>query len=74
LPGKLYFNLGDWIENTTALLEYADGELELVDLESEFGPPQRGRGGRSSDRELENVLPTPRAQAMKDALLVGLPV
>lgn len=74
LPGRLYFNLGDWIENTTALLEYADGELELVDLESEFGPPRRGRAGVLADGALDQTTPTPRAQAIKQALLVGLPV
>jgi UDP-2,3-diacylglucosamine pyrophosphatase LpxH len=31
LQDVLYVNLGDWIENTTALVEYATGELVLLD-------------------------------------------
>jgi len=31
----LYINLGDWIENNTALLEYGDGRLELVEMDAE---------------------------------------
>ena len=30
----LYVNLGDWIENTTALVEYGDGRLELLETTS----------------------------------------
>ena len=33
---SLYINLGDWIENCTALVEYGDGRLELLDLEPEL--------------------------------------
>jgi len=29
----LYVNLGDWVENATALIEYDGGELELVNLD-----------------------------------------
>lgn len=31
----LYVNLGDWIENHTALIEYGDGRLELVEMDVE---------------------------------------
>jgi len=31
----LYVNLGDWIENHTALIEYGDGRLELVEMDAE---------------------------------------
>lgn len=31
LEKVLYINLGDWIENCTALVEYDDGSLELLD-------------------------------------------
>ena len=31
----LYINLGDWIENHTALIEYGDGRLELVEMDVE---------------------------------------
>ena len=38
----LYVNLGDWLENATALVEYQGGALELLDLsDGEFeGQPQ----------------------------------
>ena len=29
--GVLYLNDGDWVESCTALVEHADGRLELVD-------------------------------------------
>jgi len=31
--GLLYVNLGDWVENGTALIEYHDGRLELLDTD-----------------------------------------
>jgi UDP-2,3-diacylglucosamine pyrophosphatase LpxH len=31
----LYINLGDWIENHTALIEYGDGRLQLIEMDSE---------------------------------------
>lgn len=36
LGDVLYVNLGDWMENCTALVEYADGRLELLNLEAEL--------------------------------------
>jgi len=30
----LYINLGDWIENNTALIEYGNGRLELIEMNS----------------------------------------
>jgi UDP-2,3-diacylglucosamine pyrophosphatase LpxH len=30
----LYANCGDWIEKPTALVEHADGRLELLDVEA----------------------------------------
>lgn len=35
VDGVLYVNLGDWIENHTALIEYGDGRLELVQMDVE---------------------------------------
>jgi len=32
--GVLYANLGDWVENSTALVEYDDGRLQLIDVEA----------------------------------------
>ncbi len=34
----LYVNLGDWIENTTALIEWQDGRIELLDFEASSIP------------------------------------
>jgi hypothetical protein len=31
IDGVLYCNDGDWVESLTALVEHADGRLELVD-------------------------------------------
>lgn len=31
IDGVLYFNGGDWVESCTALVEHADGRLELID-------------------------------------------
>jgi UDP-2,3-diacylglucosamine pyrophosphatase LpxH len=40
-----YINLGDWMENATALVEYLDGRLELLDFRRPkdadgYGPPE----------------------------------
>lgn len=34
--GLYYVNLGDWVENSTALIEHADGQLQLIDWEQEL--------------------------------------
>jgi hypothetical protein len=31
IDGTLYCNDGDWVESLTALVEHADGRLEIVD-------------------------------------------
>jgi hypothetical protein len=31
IDGVLYANDGDWVESLTALVEHADGRLEIVD-------------------------------------------
>jgi hypothetical protein len=31
IGGVLYINDGDWVESCTALVEHADGRLELID-------------------------------------------
>lgn len=33
--GITYYNTGDWIENSTALLEFADGRYEIIDVPHE---------------------------------------
>lgn len=39
-PDNLYVNLGDWVENATALVEYSGGQLELLNLDrvADFAP------------------------------------
>jgi hypothetical protein len=32
--GIVYANCGDWIERASALVEHADGRLEIVDVEA----------------------------------------
>jgi hypothetical protein len=46
--GLLYVNLGDWIENTTALIEGLDGQLELIDFETFATPGASARHARES--------------------------
>ena len=36
--GITYYNTGDWIENSTALLEYTDGRYEIIDVPHETNP------------------------------------
>ena len=46
--GLLYVNLGDWIENTTALVEGLDGRLELIDFDAlTSSAPSAGHGRES---------------------------
>ncbi len=44
----LYVNLGDWIENSTALVEYNDGRLELLETSR-----PANRGGREETSNLD---------------------
>jgi UDP-2,3-diacylglucosamine pyrophosphatase LpxH len=38
IDGVLYANDGDWVESLTALVEHADGRLEIVDWSRRAGP------------------------------------
>jgi UDP-2,3-diacylglucosamine pyrophosphatase LpxH len=42
IDGVLYANDGDWVESLTALVEHADGRLEIVDWSGRAGPAVRG--------------------------------
>jgi UDP-2,3-diacylglucosamine pyrophosphatase LpxH len=46
IDGIVYANDGDWVESLTALVEHADGRLEIVDWAAEM----RGRGAVASPR------------------------
>ena len=37
IDGVLYCNDGDWVESLTALVEHADGRLEIVDWAARTG-------------------------------------
>lgn len=39
VDGLTYVNCGDWVDSCTAIVEYLDGRLELVDWNREITPP-----------------------------------
>ncbi|MFN3415462.1 MAG: UDP-2,3-diacylglucosamine diphosphatase [Caldimonas sp.] len=43
IDGVLYANDGDWVESLTALVEHADGRLEILDWAARRGQLQAGR-------------------------------
>jgi hypothetical protein len=48
IDGVLYCNDGDWVESLTALVEHADGRLEILDWSTRGHP-----GGRSAHDDEE---------------------
>jgi UDP-2,3-diacylglucosamine pyrophosphatase LpxH len=57
IEGILYCNDGDWVESLTALVEQADGSLEILDWTSRFQP---GLKAEATDRsQAEGVGLTP---------------
>src|SRR5262249_37295884 len=54
--GRAYFNTGDWIEHRTALVEHADGEMELIHL-----PICQGNLPRNVSHERRNGFGTKNA-------------
>lgn len=54
----LYINLGDWIENATALVEYSSGELELLHLDGLADSVTRTR-----PHSVEDPIPLPMPEA-----------
>ncbi len=55
--GFVYVNCGDWVEHKTAVVEYADGTLELIDWEKEKPTVEptssRSRRKRAKERARE---------------------
>ncbi len=53
IEGIAYLNTGDWVESCTAILEHADGRLDLVQstssMELEFALPTRAKATRISE-------------------------
>ena len=43
IDGVLYCNDGDWVESLTALVEHADGRLEIVDWAERMAAAAPGR-------------------------------
>ncbi|QDT89230.1 UDP-2,3-diacylglucosamine diphosphatase [Gimesia algae] len=41
IDGINYCNTGDWVEHCSALIEYSDGELEIVFFDQEIAPVQK---------------------------------
>jgi UDP-2,3-diacylglucosamine pyrophosphatase LpxH len=41
IDGVLYANDGDWVESLTALVEHADGRLEIVDWSTRARAPSQ---------------------------------
>ncbi|MFG0267019.1 MAG: UDP-2,3-diacylglucosamine diphosphatase [Rhodopirellula sp. JB055] len=64
----LYFNLGDWVENATAMVEYGNGELELIDFDHADRIPPASTTTRSQATDQL----TPRAAAIKRHLFTGM--
>ncbi|EGF29661.1 UDP-2,3-diacylglucosamine diphosphatase [Rhodopirellula baltica] len=64
----LYFNLGDWVENATAMVEYGNGELELIDFDQpDRIPPASAKSQSQATDQL-----TPKAAAIKRHLFTGM--
>jgi UDP-2,3-diacylglucosamine pyrophosphatase LpxH len=65
IDGVLYANDGDWVESLTALVEHADGRLELLDCSqtAEWSrlAPARARSVRVPEVEAEGAVATPLA-------------
>jgi UDP-2,3-diacylglucosamine pyrophosphatase LpxH len=55
LQGIHYINLGDWIENCTAMVEYTDGRLELLDLKGQLETGDGGNRQAACERVRESA-------------------
>ncbi len=54
-----YYNCGDWVEGATALVEHADGRLELIDAESVLAADEAaGATERPMTEPAEEPLPS----------------
>jgi UDP-2,3-diacylglucosamine pyrophosphatase LpxH len=53
IDGVLYANDGDWVESLTALVEHADGRLEIVDWSGRASQVWRGERVESTGEALE---------------------
>ena len=77
IDGVLYCNDGDWVESLTALVEHADGRLEITDwsaLRARVAPAGRavgravGRAGWRVDGRMDGRPPVPAPSRVGSAL------
>jgi UDP-2,3-diacylglucosamine pyrophosphatase LpxH len=64
IDGILYCNDGDWVESLTALVEHADGRLEIIDRSAMAAPQARVAariGEASASTDGTELLPQPVA-------------
>ncbi|MCR5864453.1 MAG: UDP-2,3-diacylglucosamine diphosphatase [Aquincola tertiaricarbonis] len=60
IDGVLYCNDGDWVESLTALVEHADGRLEILDRSRTARVPQTaGKRSLRKGRKAEEAAPEP---------------
>jgi UDP-2,3-diacylglucosamine pyrophosphatase LpxH len=68
IDGVLYCNDGDWVESLTALVEHADGRLEIIDR-SALATPQ----ARVAARVAEAAVPTDGAELLPQPVAARSP-
>jgi len=73
IDGILYANDGDWVESLTALVEHADGRLEIIDWSKHVGTAAAhaaivAAGRRQSDAPIEVPVAATSRQALCDLL------
>jgi hypothetical protein len=70
IDGILYANDGDWVESLTALVEHADGRLEIVDWGQRLAERAAAAGRPAPARGVPSPAP---AAAPSPVLVVGEP-
>jgi UDP-2,3-diacylglucosamine pyrophosphatase LpxH len=56
IDGTLYANDGDWVESLTALVEHADGKLEILDWSGRATGSRRPRA-QVDETDIDDMLP-----------------
>ena len=73
IEGVLYCNDGDWVESLTALVEHADGRLEIIDRGHEAALPGMRLAAApvvpaAAPAPAPVPLPVPVAAAVRDSI------
>ncbi|MCC6679357.1 MAG: UDP-2,3-diacylglucosamine diphosphatase [Phycisphaeraceae bacterium] len=63
-----YYNCGDWVESCSALVEHADGRIEVLEHLDRFVAPERRNDGESADEPMNAALFDPFAMIDFDPL------